>query len=135
MNYFLAKTDPSTYSIEDFAKDKITIWDGVRNGQAVQALKAMQKGDKILIYHSQGEASIRGLARVTKNVGPDPKDNRSWLVEFKLSKIFKEPFVTLKQVKESGKFNDLALVKNSRLSTMTVSDKFISWLNAQGLSI
>jgi predicted RNA-binding protein with PUA-like domain len=135
MNYFLAKTDPSTYSIEDFAKDKITVWDGVRNGQAVQALKAMQKGDKVLIYHSQGEGSIRGLATVTKNIGPDPKDNRSWLVEFKLSKSFKEPFVTLKQVKESGKFNDLALVKNSRLSTMSVSDKFISWLNAQGLSI
>ncbi len=135
MNYFLAKTDPSTYSIENFTQDKITVWDGVRNGQAVQALKAMQKGDRVLIYHSQGEGSIRGLATVTKNIGPDPKDNRSWLVELKLSKIFPEPFVTLKQIKATEKFNDLVLVKNSRLSTMLIPNKFIDWLKTQGLSI
>lgn len=135
MNYFLAKTDPSTYDIEQFAKDKVTVWDGVRNAQAVQALKAMKRGDKVLIYHSQGEGAIRGLATVTKNIGIDPKDNKSWLVEFKFNNRFTEPYVTLKDVKQSGKFSDLLLVKNSRLSTMALPSNFIAWLKQNKLPI
>ncbi len=135
MKYFLAKTDPQTYSIEDFTKEKVTVWNGVRNAQAVQALKLMQKGDRVLIYHSQGEGTIRGVASVTKQLGADPKDPKSWLVELKLQRIFKEPFVTIKDVKQSGKFAKLPLVYHSRLSTMEVTKEFIDWLKKRGLII
>lgn len=129
-NYFLAKTDPETYSITDFAKENTTTWSGVRNAQAVQALKQMKKGDKVLIYHSQGEAAIVGLAKVVGNSKADPKDPKSWLVDFTLLKIFKNP-ITLKEIKDSGKFADFALVRQSRLSTMAVPSKFITWLQTK----
>lgn len=135
MNYFLAKTEPSTYSIEDFAKEKQTTWNGIKNPQAVQALKAMNKGDKVFIYHSGGKGEIRGLAVVIGNSKPDIKEEKSWLVDFKLEKIYKEPFITLKQIKASGLFNDIALVRQGRLSTMEVPEKFVKWLSKQGLSI
>jgi predicted RNA-binding protein with PUA-like domain len=135
MQYFLAKTDPSTYSIEDFEKEKITVWNGVRNAQAVQALKAMKKGDKVLIYHSQGEGAIRGLATVTKQLGPDPQDNKSWLVELKLTKVFKEPYITLQQIKATHKFPKLLLVTHSRLSTMALPSAFIIWLQSKKLTM
>ena len=135
MNYFLAKTDPGTYSIEDFAKEKITIWNGVRNPQAVAALKSMKKGDKVLIYHSQRESAIRGLATVTKQIGPDPKDSKSWLVELKLVKIFTEPFITLKDIKTEQHFAKLPLVTQSRLSTMTLPPEFITWLKSKKLPL
>ena len=80
MKYFLVKTDPDTYSIEDFAKEKKTVWNGVRNPQAVMALKTMQAGDRVFVYHSQGEGSIRGLAEVVGSSKPDPDDAKSWLV-------------------------------------------------------
>ncbi len=135
MNYFLAKTDPSTYSIEDFQKEKITIWNGVRSAAAVKALQAMKKGDKVLIYHSQGEGSIRGLAVVTKQVGADPDDTKSWLVALKLTKVFTPTYVTLKQVKATGKFATLPLVYQSRLSTMPLTVAFIAWLRSQGIAV
>lgn len=128
MKYYLAKTDPKTYSIEDFAKEKKTTWNGVRNPQAVNVLKAMKKGDKVFIYHSQGETSIRGIAKVIGNSRPDPKDPKSWLVDFSIEKTYKEPFVTLKDFKQSGLFNDFVLLKQSRLSTMEVPAKVVSWI-------
>ncbi len=131
MKYFLVKTDPETYSIDDLAKLKVDKWDGVRNPQAVNFLKQMQKGDKVLIYHSQGENSIVGLAEVTGNQGPDLQYPRSWLVNFKFIRKFKQPFVTLQQIKLSGFFNDFRLVYQSRLSTMDVPEKFINWLKMQ----
>jgi predicted RNA-binding protein with PUA-like domain len=135
MTYYLAKTDPETYSIEDFEKEKITTWNGIRNPLAVRALKAMQKGDKVLIYHSQGQATIRGLAVVVGNSRPDPKEPKSWLVDFKFVRKFAEPYITLKDIKELGEFNDLALVRQGRLSTMAVSLKFVNWLKLEGLKI
>lgn len=135
MKYFLAKTDPSTYSIDDFAKEKQTTWNGVKNAQAVMALKAMKKGDLVLIYHSQGEGTIRGLAKVIGNSRLDPKEPRSWLVDFKLISKFNEPYITLKEIKQTGLFEDLALVRQGRLSTMEVPLKFIAWLKKRGLKI
>jgi predicted RNA-binding protein with PUA-like domain len=135
MKYFLAKSDPKEYGIDDLAKDGTASWDGVRNAQAVIFLKQMREGDKVLIYHSQGEASIVGLAEVVGDGKPDPKEPRSWLVDFKFIKKFKEPLVTLKQVKETGKFPNFRLVRQSRLSTMDVPDKFIIWLKEQGLDL
>lgn len=135
MKYFLAKTDPETYSIDDLEKEKQTTWNGVRNPAAVKALKNMKKGDKVFIYHSQGEGSIRGLAKVIGNSRPDPKDDKSWLVDFKFIRSFSDPYVTLKDIKASGQFNDFALVRQGRLSTMEVPEKFVGWLKQKGLKL
>lgn len=135
MKYYLAKTDPETYSIEDFEKEKVTTWNGVSNPTAVQFLKKMEKGDRVFIYHSQGQTTIVGLAEVIGNSRPDPKNPRSWLVDFKYIKTYPEPRITLHQIKETGKFPDFKLVRLSRLSTMDVPDNVIEWLKKQGLSI
>ena len=135
MKYFLAKTDPDTYNIDDLAKEKKTTWNGIKNPQAVKALKAMKKGDKVLIYHSQGQGAIVGLAEMIGNSRMDLNEVKSWLVDFKFIKKFDEPFVTLKDIKQSNLFNDFILVRQGRLSTMEVPEKFISWLKKQGLKI
>ncbi len=131
MRYYLAKTDPSTYSIEDFARDKETVWDGVKNAQALQAIRTMKKGDKVIIYHSQGEGSLRGLAEVASDAYPDPKDEKLAVVKLKLIKQFSEPYVTLKEIKESHLFYSFALVTQSRLSTMEAPSYFIDWLKSK----
>lgn len=131
MKYFLAKTDPKTYSIQDLEKEKVTTWDGVRNPQAVQFLKQMQKGDKVFVYHSQGEGAIAGLAEVVGDSRPDPRDAKSWLVNLKFIKKFAEPLVTIKDIKATGKFADFRLVTQSRLSTMDVAENVVEWLKTR----
>ncbi|GAC1358251.1 MAG: EVE domain-containing protein [Ktedonobacteraceae bacterium] len=132
MTYFLAKTDPETYSIEQLEREKETVWDGVRSAQALQAIKAMQPSDEILIYHSMGESALVGLARVTSEVYPDPQDDRSWVVKVAFVRRFPQP-VTLREIKETHLFDDWSLVRQSRLSTMTVPDTFIAWLKQRGV--
>src|SRR5258708_30359054 len=95
MTYFLAKTDPDSYSITNLEGDKVTVWDGVRSPQAIRVIKDMQPGDKVLIYHSQGEAAIVGLARVVSDPRPDPHDAKSWVVDVEFVRRIAE-FVTLK---------------------------------------
>lgn len=130
MNYFLAKSEPSVYSISDLERDTQTVWDGVTNPQALQAIRSMKPGDRILIYHSGGESQIVGAAKVVSDPRPDPKVAKSFVVELAfLTRI--EPPVTLKQIKESGQFNDWSLVRQSRLSTMAVPAQFVDWLRAQ----
>jgi predicted RNA-binding protein with PUA-like domain len=127
MNYFLAKTDPETYSIDDLARDHKTVWDGVRNAQALRAIREMHTGDHVFIYHSQGEAAIVGLAKVASEPRPDPKDPKLTVVDFEfLAKL--EPPTTLREIKESGLFADWALVRQSRLSTMSVLPAVVEWL-------
>jgi len=135
MDYFLVKTEPSTYGVGDFEKEKETTWNGVKNSGAVKALKSMKKGDRVLVYHSGGESCIVGLAEVLGNGRPDFKEQRSWLVDFKFLRKFAEPFVTLKDVKDSGLFQDLALVRQGRLSVMAVPEKFVLWLKKKGLKV
>ena len=74
MNYFLAKTEPQVYSIDDLAAEKSTVWDGIKNPQALAAVRAMQPGDRVLIYHSGAGAAIAGMAEVASAPRPDPKD-------------------------------------------------------------
>jgi predicted RNA-binding protein with PUA-like domain len=127
MTYFLAKTDPESYSIDNLERDKVTVWDGVRSPQALRAIQAMRPDDDVLIYHSQGEAAIVGLARVVSEPRPDPNDSKSWVVDMAFVRRFARP-VTLRQIKESHLFDDWSLVRQGRLSTMTVPDTFIAWL-------
>ncbi|HEU0075154.1 MAG TPA: EVE domain-containing protein [Dehalococcoidia bacterium] len=131
MAYFLAKTEPGTYSIDDLKRDQQTEWDGVRNPFAVQAIKSMKPGDQLIIYHSGKERAVVGLAEVVSDPRPDENDNRSWLMDIKYVQHAKQP-VTLQEVKESHKFDDMALVRQGRLSTMSVPDAFWSWLQEQG---
>jgi len=127
MTYFLAKTDPGTYSIDDLERDGTTTWDGVRNAAALQAIRAMRPGDEVLIYHSQGEAAIVGLARIISEPRPDPKDSKSWVVDVTFVRRLENP-VTLREIKESHLFDDWSLVRQGRLSTMVVPDNAIAWL-------
>jgi predicted RNA-binding protein with PUA-like domain len=132
MAYFLAKTDPEAYSIAQLEQDKTTTWDGVRNAQARQAIQAMKPADQILIYHSRGEAALVGLAQVTAEPRPDPRDNKSWVVDVAFVRRFAQP-VTLHEIKETHLFDAWSLVRQSRLSTMSVPDSFVSWLQQRGV--
>jgi predicted RNA-binding protein with PUA-like domain len=127
MAYFLAKTDPKTYSIDDLERDKTTIWDGVRNAAALMAIRAMHQGDEVLIYHSQGEAAIVGLARVVSEPRADPNNPKSWVVDMTFVRKLTES-VTLREIKESHLFDDWALVRQGRLSTMSVPENMVAWL-------
>jgi predicted RNA-binding protein with PUA-like domain len=130
MSFFLAKSEPGVYSIEQLERDGRTAWDGVRNPQAVQAIRSMTPGDYVLIYHSGGESRIVGLARVVSPARPDPKDAKSWMVDLEyVSRI--EPPVSLTEVKHSGLFADFALVRQSRLSTMAAPQTFVDWVRAR----
>jgi predicted RNA-binding protein with PUA-like domain len=131
MAYFLAKTDPDTYSIDDLKRDGTTEWDGVRNPAAVNAIKTMKPGDTVIIYHSQKEAAVVGLAKVASEARPDAKDERSWVADFEYVEHAKKR-VTLKEIKESHKFDDSALVRQGRLSTMSVPAELWEWLQKEG---
>ncbi|HVV45328.1 MAG TPA: EVE domain-containing protein, partial [Bryobacteraceae bacterium] len=122
--WFLAKTDPETYSIEQLVKEKQTVWDGVRNPQALRAIREMRSGDRVFIYHRQGEAAIVGVAEVVGDGRPDPKDPKLAVADFRFAGRI-EPPVTLREINESGEFADWALVRQSRLSTMTAPARFV----------
>ena len=127
MTYFLAKTDPETYSLDDLEKQKTTAWDGVTNPQAVRAIREMRPGDKVFIYHSGGQSGVVGLARIVSESRPDPKNAKSAVADFEfLTRL--EPPVTLSEIKQSKQFEDWALVRQGRLSTMTAPEKFVEWM-------
>src|SRR5579863_7253576 len=127
--YFLAKTDPETYPVEQLEREGRTVWDGVRNPQALRAIREMKKGDRVFIYHSMGDAAIVGLADVVGDARPDPKDAKLVVADFRYRGRI-EPPMTLKEIKESGKFADWALVRQSRLSTMRAPAEFVAWMRA-----
>jgi predicted RNA-binding protein with PUA-like domain len=131
MAYFLAKTDPDTYSLDDLKKDGTTEWDGVRNPAAVNAIKAMKPGDDVIIYHTGAEKAVVGMAKVVSEPRPDPNDDRSWVADFEYLHDAKRP-VTLREIKESHQFDDWALVRMGRLSTMEAPQEFWDWLQKQG---
>ena len=127
MAYFLAKTDPETYSIDQLEKDRKTVWDGVNNPQAVRAIREMRPGDKVFIYHSGGLSAVVGLARVLSEGRADPKNPKSAVADFEfLTRL--EPPVTLAEIKQSKLFDDWALVRQGRLSTMAAPEKFVAWM-------
>ena len=127
MNYFLAKTDPESYSIDDLERDTKTTWDGVRNPQAVRAIREMRPGDRVFVYHSQGEAAIVGMARVASEPRPDPKDAKLTVADFEFVMRLEHP-VTLREIKESHLFDDWSLVRQGRLSTMSAPPAFAEWM-------
>jgi predicted RNA-binding protein with PUA-like domain len=124
MNYWLVKTEPETYSIDDLARDKKTTWDGVRNFQARSNLKAMKKGDIAFVYHTGEEKAVVGIAEITKEFFPDPKDKEWAAVEIGYKKKLKNP-VTLASIKSEKKLANMYLVRAARLSVQAVTkDEF-----------
>ena len=128
--YFLAKTDPETYDIVQLEKDGQTVWDGVTNAQALRAIREMKTGDRVFIYHSMGSAAIVGIADVVGDGRADANNPKLAVADFRFRGRV-EPPVTLREIKESGEFEDWALVKQSRLSTMAVPDEFVRWIRAR----
>ena len=119
MKYWLLKSEPDAWSWENQVKEGASMWDGVRNYQARNNLKEMKKNDLCFFYHSVTERSIVGIVKVVKEYYPDPTDKtgRFVVVDVKATKKLKNP-VSLDQIKENIKLQDIALVKQSRLSVM-----------------
>jgi predicted RNA-binding protein with PUA-like domain len=122
--YWLLKSEPSTYSFDQLLKDKKTNWNGVRNFQARNFLNTAKKGDLALIYHSNDDKAVVGIAKVVREAYPDkdPEKAGDW-VQIDLAPVekLKTP-VTLAEMKSSPKFKDLLLIKQSRLSVCPVSE-------------
>jgi len=126
MQYWLVKSEPIKYSWEKFNKEGRTFWDGVRNYQARNNLKAMQPGDQVLFYASGDSKSVMGIAEVTQAAYPDKTtQEEGWVaVELKALKPLNTP-VTLAQIKQEASLSTIALVRNSRLSVSSLTkDQF-----------
>jgi predicted RNA-binding protein with PUA-like domain len=130
MAWFLAKTDPETYSIDDLERERKTTWDGVTNPQAVRAIRSMKSGDRVFIYHSGGVSGIVGLATVRSASRDDPKNPNSAVVDLEFDARL-DPPTTLAEIKQSKKFDDWALVRQGRLSTMSAPEDFVAWMRGR----
>jgi predicted RNA-binding protein with PUA-like domain len=138
-HHWLVKSEPSVYSIDDLRRDKRTAWNGVRNYQARNHMRAMKKGDLVLFYHSSSDPTgVAGVAKVVKEAYPDPTqfdrkseyhdpksakdDPRWWLVDVGFVARFANP-VPLAVIKADKRLADMVLVNNSRLSVQPVTEK------------
>lgn len=131
MANWLLKTEPDDYSFEQLKRDKKTVWDGVENNQALLHMRRCKKGDRALIYHTGDVKAAVGIATLTSDSYPDPKDTAGKLVVFDLKPVraLKSP-VSLKAVKADARFASFDLVRNSRLSAMPVTEEQWTWLMA-----
>jgi predicted RNA-binding protein with PUA-like domain len=122
INYWLLKSEPSTWSWEDQVKAGVEMWDGVRNYQARNNLKSMKKKDLCFFYHSVSEKLIIGIVEVVKEHYPDPTDKtgRFVVTDVKTKRKLKRA-VSLKEIKSTPKLSEMALIKQSRLSVMPLT--------------
>ncbi|MBK7761943.1 MAG: EVE domain-containing protein [Bacteroidetes bacterium] len=129
MKYWLIKSEPFKYSWKQFNKDKRACWDGVRNYAARNNLRAMQKGDLLLFYHSNEGLEIVGIAEVVKTAYQDPTtEETAWLaVDIKPKKTLHKS-VSLAQIKSDTKLADMQIIKLSRLSVSAVTEEEFAYL-------
>ncbi|MFC3227224.1 EVE domain-containing protein [Marinibaculum pumilum] len=122
MQYWLVKTEPGTWSWDDQVKAGSTHWDGVRNHQAANNMRAMKKGDRCFFYHSVSEKQVVGIVKVSRTFYPDPADDsgKFGMVDVTAVRPMKTP-VTLAQIKAEPGLSEMVLVKNSRLSVQPVT--------------
>jgi predicted RNA-binding protein with PUA-like domain len=122
MAYWLVKSEPFKYSWDQFVAEKQTMWNGVRNYAARNNLRAMQKGDEVLFYHSNEGLEIVGIAKVVKEHYPDPTaDDDTWsVVDLKPVKKLKKP-VSLATIKANKQLANMQIIKLSRLSVSGVT--------------
>ena len=123
MAYWLMKSEPGTWSWDDQVKDGTAEWDGVRNYQAANNMKAMTVGDLVFFYHSGKNREIVGIVRVARTYYPDHTDasGRFGMVDVTALRPFVRP-VTLAQVMAEPRLSQLALVRHTRLSVMPVAE-------------
>jgi predicted RNA-binding protein with PUA-like domain len=120
-NYWLLKSEPTTWSFDQQEKSIITMWDGVRNYQAANHLKAMKMGDLCFFYHSNIGKEIVGLVKVVKEAYPDPTDEsgRFVAIDVAFEKKFIHP-ISLAAIKHDDRLKHLPLITQSRLSVMPI---------------
>lgn len=121
-NYWLLKTEPSTYAFAQLVAEGTAVWDGVRNALALSHLRKMKKGDRVFVYHTGSEKSVVGIARVAASAYPDPSqsDPRLVVVDLAPEKPLPKP-VPLATIKADPALQDMPLVRISRLSVMPVA--------------
>ena len=119
MQYWLLKSEPNAWSWDQQVKEGPSMWDGVRNYQARNSLKKMKKNDLCFFYHSVSEKCIVGIVKVVKEYYPDPTDKtgKFVVVDVEALKKLKNP-VSLSKIKDHKKLQEIALIKQSRLSVM-----------------
>jgi predicted RNA-binding protein with PUA-like domain len=123
MSYYLFKTEPGSYSFDDFLRDKETVWDGVTNPVAVRHLRELEKGTKWIFYHTGDERTAVGTGTV---VSVDPSEPSKPIVKVKAGERLKHP-KTLAAIKAEKLFADSALVKIGRLSVVPLTEKQWEW--------
>ena len=123
MAWWLLKTEPSTYAFDDLRRDRKTLWDGVSNPQAQANLRAMRRGDTVVVYHSGDRAAV-GLARVASAARPDPGDpsGKRVAVEVAAGKPLEVP-VTLEALRGEEAFEGSALLRQGRLSVVGLTER------------
>jgi predicted RNA-binding protein with PUA-like domain len=120
-NYWVLKTEPSTYSFDRLVTERRAVWDGVTNALALKHIRSMAKGDQALIYHTGDEKALVGLARIASDPYPDPSgdDPKLAVVDLEAGAPLARP-VSLSAIKADPAFQELALVRMSRLSVVPV---------------
>jgi predicted RNA-binding protein with PUA-like domain len=121
MNYWILKTEPETYSIDDLAKAKKATWDGIRNYAARKNLQSMRKGDICLIYHTGDQKAIVGSSVVIKTAYPETKEPEWFCVDLAFKEKW-EKSVTLEQIKKEKSLAGMVLLKQGRLSVSPVTE-------------
>lgn len=146
--YWLMKSEPSSYSIDDLKRDKTTVWDGVRNYQARNLMREMKVGEEALFYHSNAEPpAVVGIMEISALAEPDPtqfdsgdshydpKATLSNPIWYGIRVKFKKKFdraVTLPEIKEHKALQQMVLVQRSRLSVQPVSEKEFKTISELG---
>jgi len=133
MAHWLVKSEPGAWSWEDHVRKGVEPWNGVRNHQAANNMKAMKVGDSAFFYHSVNEKRIVGIVEVTRTYYPDPTDpsGRFGMVDFKAVRPLVRP-VTLEEIKADPRLGHLALIRQSRLSVMPIDDDAWALICAMG---
>ncbi|WP_297335416.1 EVE domain-containing protein [Algoriphagus sp.] len=120
LKYWMVKSEPTSYSWEDFEAKKVDVWDGVRNYQARNYLKEMKIKDQVLFYHSGKEKAVVGLAEVAAEAYPEPKAEDWVAVELRAIKKLESP-IGLQAIKAEERLTQLPMFKQSRLSVFPLS--------------
>ena len=133
MSYWLVKSEPGKYSWQQLLRESRTCWDGVRNYQARNNLRAMKKGDTVLFYHSNEGLEVVGVAQVVKEAYPDPTtDDPRWVaVDIEPVETLAAP-VSLRDMKRDKRLQNLALIKQSQLSVVPLTKEEFEVIVAKG---
>ena len=131
MKYWMVKSEPESYSWDDFVAKNEEVWDGVRNYQARNFLREMQLGDLVFFYHSGKEKAIVGIAEVSQEQFSDPTDEAWTAIKLKVKSPLKN-VIPLQSIKAEDRLSDLPMLKQSRLSVLPVGKEEFDLLLKMG---